>query len=135
MQDIKKSRLIMTILATSLEEIGLAAFIIWGLPRLGVTIPLGGLIGILAGLATYSVVSYRLGLKALLRKPLPGFSNMEGMRGRVTEPLTPMGTVRIGSESWKARSDDCHIDIDTEVIVIKREGLKLIVRRYDSEVS
>lgn len=125
----------MTILATSLEEIGIAFFVLWGLPRMGVQIPLGGLIAIMSGLAVYSVVSYRLGIKAMLRKPLPGFSNMEGMRGWVTEPLTPTGTVRIGSEFWKAWADGCHIEINVEVVIVKREGLKLIVRRCDSETT
>ena len=132
---VKKSRLVLAILATSLEEVALAIFILVGLPRLGVELPLGALIGMMAGLATYSVISYRLGIRALLKKPLPGFTDMDGSKGRVVEQLNPAGTVRIGSELWDAKCEDHQIEVGEEIIVVKRDGLKLIVRRNCSETE
>jgi membrane-bound ClpP family serine protease len=125
----RKSRLVFAILATLGEEIALALFILLGLPRLGVTVPLGGLIAIMAGLAVYGVFSYRLGSRALMKKPLAGFTDMVGTRGTVIEPLAPKGTIKIGSEIWEAESVDHKIDTGEEVTVIGRQGLKLTVRK------
>jgi membrane-bound ClpP family serine protease len=125
----RKSRLVFAILATLGEEIALALFILLGLPRLGVTVPLGGLIAIMAGLAVYGVFSYRLGSRALMKKPLAGFTDMVGSRGTVIEPLAPKGTIKIGGEIWEAESVDHKIDTGEEVTVIGRQGLKLTVRK------
>ncbi|MBE9478060.1 MAG: hypothetical protein IMY81_02320, partial [Chloroflexi bacterium] len=66
----EKPRIMLTILATLLEEIALAIFVFLGLPMLGVEVPLGGLIAMMAGIATYGVISYRLGSRALRKKPV-----------------------------------------------------------------
>ena len=125
----KKSRLLLAILATLGEEIALALFVLLGLPRLGVTVPLGALIAMMAGLAVYGVFSYRLGSRALMKKPLAGFTDMVGSRGTVIEPLAPKGTIKIGSEIWEAESADHKIDTGEKVTVIGREGLRLMVRK------
>ena len=125
----RKPRLILTVLATSLEEMALAAFILWGLPRLGVKIPLGGLIAMMAGLAAYGIISYRLGIRALMRKPLAGLTDMAGCKGKVIEPLAPVGIIRISSELWEAKSTDHRIEVGEEVIVVGRDGLRLIVHK------
>jgi len=125
--DMKRSRLVIAILATLGEEIALALFILLGLPRLGIKLPLGGLIGMMAGLAAYGVISYRLGSRALLKKPMAGFTDMVGSKGTVIEPLTPRGTIKIKGELWKAESTEHHIDRGQDVIVVGRDGLKLMV--------
>lgn len=129
----RKSRLAFTILATLGEEIALALFVLLGLPRLGVEIPLGGLIAMMAGLATYGVFSYRLGSRALLKKPMAGFTDMAGSKGTVIEPLAPKGTIKIKGELWEAESVEYKIDVGAEVTVIERQGLKLIVREHSVE--
>ena len=131
----KRSRLVIAILATLGEEIALALFILLGLPRLGVEIPLGGLIGMMAGLATYGVFSYRLGSRALMKKPMAGFTDMVGSRGRVAEPLTPRGTVKIKGELWDAEATGCHIDQGRDIVVVGREGLKLMVREVNPDAE
>jgi len=115
------------------EEIALALFILLGLPRLGVKIPLGGLIAMMAGLAAYGVVSYRLGSRALRKKPVTGFTDMVGVSGIVIEPLTPKGVIKIGSELWEAESAEHPIGVGEEVIVVERSGLKLIVRKGSTD--
>jgi membrane-bound ClpP family serine protease len=131
----RKSRLVFAILATLGEEIALALFVLLGLPRLGVTIPLGGLIAMMAGLATYGVFSYRLGSRALLKKPLAGFTDMVGSKGTVVEPLAPRGTIKIKGELWEAESAEHQIDSGSEVTVIGRQGLKLIVRKSSADAQ
>lgn len=125
----EKPRIMLTILVTLLEEIALVIFIFLGLPMLGVEVPLGGLIAMMAGIATYGIISYRLGSRVLRKKPVAGLSDMVGIRGEVVKKLAPVGTIRIGSELWDAKTDDQEIEKGNEVIVIKREGLKLIVRK------
>jgi len=123
----EKSRIMLTILATLLEEIALVVFIFLGLPMLGVEVPLGGLIAMMAGIVTYGVISYRLGSRALRKKPVAGLSDMVGSRGEVVKTLAPGGTVRIGSELWDAKTIGQEIEEGEGVVVVRRDGLKLTV--------
>jgi len=122
-------RRMLAILSTLLEEIALAAIILWGLPLLGIHIPLAGLIALMAALAAYAVITYRLGSKALGKKPVVGLPDMVGSRGKVVTPLDPEGLVRIKGELWESTSADRRINTGEEVIVVGQDGLKLTVRR------
>lgn len=77
--------------------------------------------------------------KPLVNKIMPKDSfvktnsySIEGKVGRVTidiEPIEGKGQVKVGGESWSAKSaDDTYIPKDTEVIVEKIEGVKVIVK-------
>jgi len=131
----RKSRLVFAIFATLGEEIALALFVLLGLPRLGVTVPLGGLIAMMTGLAIYGVFSYRLGSRALRKKPLAGFTDMVGSNGTVIEPLVPRGTIKIGGELWEAESTDREIDAGEEVTVTGQQGLRLMVRKSGTDTQ
>lgn len=54
---------------------------------------------------------------------------MIGARGYVQKALTPMGTVYVRGETWTARAadDDAPLTEGTEIVVVEREGLMLIV--------
>lgn len=119
----------MAILSTLLEEIALAAFILWGLPQLGIRLPLGVLIALMAVLAAFAVITYRLGSRALKKKPVVGLPDMVGSQGKVVSPLDLEGLVRIKGELWKSKSVGRRIEAGEEVTVVGQEGLKLIVRR------
>ncbi len=123
----------MAILSTLLEEAALAAIVLWGLPQLGIHLPLAVLIILMAVLAAYAVITYRLGSQALRRKPVAGLSDMVGSQGRVVSPLDPEGLVRIKGELWKSKSAGRRIEVGEEVTVVGQEGLKLIVRREKPE--
>lgn len=131
----RKSRLVFAIFATLGEEIALALFVLLGLPRLGVTVPLGGLIAMMTGLAIYGVFSYRLGSRALRKKPLAGFTDMVGSKGTVIKPLVPRGTIKIGGELWEAESTDREIDAGEEVTVTGQQGLRLMVRKSGTDTK
>jgi membrane-bound ClpP family serine protease len=125
-------RLIFAIVSTLLEEAAIVVIVLWGLPRVGIRIPLWGLIIIMVAWIAYSIITFRLGTRALIKKQIPGLSNMIGTRGEVVSPLTPEGLVRIKGELWVARSATGEIKPGGEVIVVGQEKLKLVVRESDA---
>jgi membrane-bound ClpP family serine protease len=122
-------RLIVAIFTTLAEEAALAAIVLWGLPRLGVNLHVGVLIALMAALATFAVITYRMGSRALKKKPVVGLTDMVGARGRAVSDLAPEGTVRIKGELWESRAEGRRISAGTNVTVVGQDGLKLIVRR------
>ncbi len=122
------TRLIMAILSNSLVEAIIVAVILWGLPKLGINIPLYGLILICVAFLIYAVLSYNIGSRTLRKKPLPGFTSMVGVEGQVVRRLAPEGLVRIEGELWNARGENGPIDAGTDVIVVSQSGLKVVVR-------
>ncbi len=127
-----KGRLIIAIVSTLLEETALAAGVLWGLPGLGIHMPLWGLIALMAALGAYAVITYRMGSRALRRKPLDGATVMIGSEGKVVSPLVPEGMVRIKGELWRAKSASGRMDSGEEVTVVGQDRLKLIVRKCSS---
>jgi len=120
-------------LSTLLQEIALVAIVLWGLPKVGIQIPLGGLIALMVALAALAICIYRLGSRALKKKPVAGLETMVGSRGRVISPLAPKGTIRISGELWAATSLNKRINAGEEVIVVGQDRLKLIVRRISPD--
>ena len=123
------TRLIVAIVTSLLEEAALVAIVLWGLPQVGIEIPLAGLIILMLILAAYDVSIYRMGSRALRKKPVNGLPDMVGTRGKVINALVPNGQVRIKDELWEARSSGETIETGVEVIVVEQDGLKLTVRR------
>ena len=77
--------------------------------------------------------------KPLVNKFLPNDSfiktnsyTVEGKVGKVTvdiEPIEGKGQVKVDGETWSAKSaDEAYIPKDTEIIVEKIEGVKVIVK-------
>lgn len=101
--------------------------VLWGLPQLDIHIPLWGLITVMVAWVVFTVITYRMGSRALMRKPeivLPLISS----QGKVVSPLTPEGLVRIKGELWQATSVGGNIDTGEEVTVVGQDGLKLICK-------
>lgn len=121
-------RLIFAIVNTLLEEAAIAVIVLWGLPQAGIQIPLWGFIIIMVAWIAFSIFTFRLGTRALVKKQIAGLSDMIGTRGEVVSPLTPEGLVRIKGELWVARSATGEIKPGGEVIVVGQEKLKLVVR-------
>jgi len=126
-------RLTLAILATLVEEIAIVLIILLVLPRFGFHTPLPGLIGLVAGVSVYAVISYRQASRVLRRKPMAGFTTMVGSRGKVVSPLAPNGLIKIRNELWKAASASGKIDAGEGVIVVGQEGLRLVVRRITTD--
>ncbi len=122
-------RLIIAIVSTTLEEAALAVGVLWGLPKLGIHIPLWVLIIVMLAWGAYTVITYRMGSRALRRKPVHGLTAMLGSEGEVVSPLVPEGMVRIKGELWVAKSAGREIDAGEGITVVGQDGLKLIVRK------
>ncbi len=120
-------RLIMAILSTLLEEAALVAIVLVGLPELDINIHPAGLIALMVAWATVSVFTYRMGSRALRRRPMAGIETIIGSKGKVVSPLAPEGLIRIHAELWRAKSTGTSIDVGVEVIVLERDGGRLIV--------
>lgn len=120
-------RLILAIISTLLEETAIAVIVLLGLPRLGIYMPLPGLIAVMVLWLVYSVVTYRAGSRALMRKPVINIPVI-GSKGKVVSPLVPEGLIKIKSELWMAKSAGKKLDVGSEVIVVEQDGLKLVVR-------
>ena len=120
-------RLVIAVVTTVLEEAALVAIVLWGLPELGIYVPLGVLIVIMAAWAANAVIFYRIGSRALRRRPVSGLGSVVGDKGKVVSPLNPDGVIRIGDELWEAKSSSGSLDTGEEVTVVEQDGLKLIV--------
>jgi membrane-bound serine protease (ClpP class) len=59
-------------------------------------------------------------------------TDVVGERGRVVQALSPVGTVFINGENWSARSDP-HLPVGTEIIVMGKRGLELVVEKAKRE--
>ncbi|MFC1952720.1 NfeD family protein [Chloroflexota bacterium] len=134
-----KIRKTMAIISTIAEECVIVLIVLWGLPRMGLSIPLWGLLIILAIImiawVSYSVFTFRLGTRALVRKDLVGMPNMIGCKGIVVNALTPEGLVRIYGELWIASSDEGTFEKDERVIVVSQDRLKLLVKSDVTEIA
>lgn len=122
-----KTRLIFAIVSTLLEEAAILVIALWGLPQIGIKIPMWGLILIMVAWAGYSIYTFQMGTRALKREQVVGWPNMIGTEGRVVSPLNPEGLVRIKGELWVAKSDTDRLEPGEEVIVVGQERLKLVV--------
>ena len=123
------ARLILAIFSTLLEEAALVAIVLWGLPQLGIHIPLPGLIAIMVAWGAGSIIIYRMGSRALKRKPVVGLPTMIGGKAKVVSPLVPEGMVKMKGELWVAQSTEGTVDAGEVVIVVSQDALKLIVRK------
>ena len=122
-----RARLVIAIISIVLEEAALGAIVLLGFPRLGIKIPLPGLIAMMMVWLVYSVFTYRVGSRALRRKQLDGLPNMVGSRGKVVNSLAPEGLVRVKGELWVAKAASGEMEPGEEVIVTQQDGLKLVV--------
>ena len=122
------ARLIYATVSILLEEAALVVIALWGLPQLGIEIPLGVLITVMVLFLAFSILLYQAGSRALRKKPV-ALSLMIGTKGKVVNPLAPVGLIKIKDELWEAESTGGSIDNGEEVTVVGQDGLKLIVRK------
>ena len=114
-------------ISTILEQAAVIAIVLWGLPQIGINIPLWGLIILMVVWGICSYVFYIKGKRALLREPVTSPEDLIGSRGNAIEPLAPQGYIRINSELWKAKSMGTDVSAGEEIVVERVNGLTLIV--------
>ena len=120
---------IYSIISVAVEELVIAALIIWILPFFGVVLPAWVLWLVLALFALYSYINYRIGHPTITYKKVNEPEAMIGTTGVVEKELDDEGFIRINGELWKARSDDGRLEAGEEVTVSDIKGLKLTVKR------
>ncbi|MCS7285709.1 MAG: nodulation protein NfeD [Anaerolineae bacterium] len=67
--------------------------------------------------------------RAQRRKALTGLDTVIGAKGWATSDLNPMGTVLVKSEEWTAEAMEPPILKGESIEVVKRDGIRLIVRK------
>jgi len=125
----RKGYIISSVVTGLLGEVALVAIALWLLPLLGVNIPIWGLILLMVAFGVYECISYRIGSKALRRKPVVSLEAMVGSYGKAATPLVPNGYVRVEGELWRALSTGSNIDEGDEIIVVEVKRLTLFVAR------
>lgn len=116
-----------SIITTLLEEIALAAIVLWLLPVFGIVIPLWALALMMIAWGTYSYISYRLCKKALDKKVTSPGEAMIGCQGQAKTCLDPNGIVQVQGELWRATTADSMIQSGEDVVVQGISGLTLFV--------
>jgi membrane-bound ClpP family serine protease len=129
------ARLILAIVSIMLEEAAIVVIVLWGLPQLDIHIPLAGLIAVMVAWGAFAVITYRMGSRALKKKPVVGLPTMIGSRGKVVSPLAPEGFIRIKGELWEATSAGGNIDTGEEVTVVGQDGLKLVCKSSSNNLE
>ena len=118
---------IYSIIGTILEEALLVVIVLWVLPHFNIRIPWWGLAVLAVALAAYACFTYRLGIRALVKKPTIAPDSIIGTEGKVVRPLAPEGLVKVHGELWRAHCDKWELEAGDEVVVVGIDGLKLIV--------
>jgi membrane protein implicated in regulation of membrane protease activity len=123
---------VLAITTSLLEQAALVTIVLWLLPRASINIPLWGLILMMIALGTYNYINYRLGKKALNKKPM--ISPDIGNRGRAATPISPTGYVRVNGELWRASSNTT-IDAGEEIVVVGIDGMTLLISSIGKDNS
>ena len=128
----KKAYIVFNIATGLLKGAVLLSIVLWLLPLWGVNIPIWGLILMVAVFLTYEIVTFRLGRRALERKPVIWSEAIVGRCGKTTTPLTPDGYVQVNGELWHAFSSDTNINEDDDIVVVEMDRLILRVAPLQS---
>ena len=123
----KKEYVLFNIATGLLKGAVLAVIILWLLPLWGISIPIWGLILLMVVFVIYEVITFRLGRRALERKPTASVKAIVGCCGKATTPLTPYGYVQVQGELWRAVSNDMNINDGDDIVVVEVNRLTLHV--------
>jgi len=119
---------IYSIISTVIEELAIAALLLWILPIFGVSVPPWAVAALLAGYAVFSYIMYRVGHPTVLYEGVTGAEAIVGSMGTV-ETVLPEAFVRVQGELWKASCPGGDLKVGEEVIVETIDGLLLTVSK------
>ncbi len=116
------------VLVLLLDEAAVLVLVVLGLQYFEIRIPLQIAIpiAILLGVLIFSI--HIAVIPSFHRKQVAGREGMIGAEGSVVAPLTPVGTITLMGEYWRARTIDGHVEVDENVEVVGLEGLTLKVK-------
>ncbi|PKL57116.1 MAG: Clp protease ClpP [Methanomicrobiales archaeon HGW-Methanomicrobiales-6] len=95
--------------------------------------PTGLIVGVLAAIGAASVTVWLYGRLTPGREPPTTLSrdSLVGLEGTVVVPVDPetlVGKVRLGGMEWSARSESGSIPAGRRVIVVRSEGVHVVVK-------
>jgi membrane-bound serine protease (ClpP class) len=112
-----------------LDDVVALLLVILLLRFLKIQIPLPIIIVVAILIGTLLFIIHRAIIPDFQRKPVTGQEGMIGSQGSVVKTLSPIGTVVVEGEHWKARSIDGSIGVDENVEIVGMDGLTLKVKR------
>ena len=114
-----------------LDEVAAVALVILVLRILEIKFPLAITIiaGLLFGIIVFII--HKAVIPTFHKKQITGAEGLTGLEGEVIEPLTPVGTIKVCNEYWKAKSVGKNIAAGKEVEILGLDGLTLKVRLKD----
>ena len=119
---------IFSIVTGLIEAAAIVAIVLWLLPVWGVNIPIWVLVLLMVAFGAYQFITYRIGKKALDRKPKVSPETVVGCCGKAITRLAPYGYVRVEGELWQASSVVTEVDEGEEIVVVGITRLKLFVK-------
>ncbi|OGN94716.1 MAG: hypothetical protein A2Y89_01195 [Chloroflexi bacterium RBG_13_51_18] len=119
------------IAASLIDDAIVLALILLGLWFFNVKITWSIILVIAAVMVALVFIMHKAVVPAIRRRKISGAEGMIGMIGKVTEPLKPMGTVKIKDEYWTAISTEGDVDTGEDVEVTAINGLNLEVRKKE----
>ena len=128
MRGLTTARLIIAIVTTALQEVGIYAIWRWLLPEWHIYMSRGALVGVMIVWGLFATWLFIFTTRTLRRQTVVGLPTMVGSRGRAAGRLAPHGMVRIKGELWTASAAEGEVKKGEDVIVVDEDGLKLIVR-------
>jgi membrane-bound serine protease (ClpP class) len=81
------------------------------------------------GLTAFFAVAVRASLRARHRPPMALSPASVGGIGVATSDLAPTGSVDVGGEVWNASTGDGPIQKGDQIVIVGRDGLKLVVQK------
>ncbi len=123
----RKAYFIFNIITGLLKGTALLSIVLWLLPLWGINIPIWGLILIVVAFLIYEIITFRLGKRALERRPVIWSEAIVGRCGKATTPLNPYGYVQVNGELWRAFSNDTSIKEGEDIVVLEMDRLTLRV--------
>ena len=112
-----------------LDDVVALLLVILLLRFLKIQIPLPIIIVVAILIGTLLFIIHRAIIPDFQRKPVTGQEGMIGSQGSVVKTLSPIGTVVVEGEHWKAKSIDGSIGVDENVEIVGMDGLTLKVKR------
>lgn len=119
---------IYSLITSSIEELAIAALLLWLLPALGVQVPPWLTITVLAMFPVFCYIMYRIGHPTVLYRDVTGADSIIGSTATV-ESAQPEVFVRVQGELWKAYCPDGKLKEGEEVTVTAIDRLSLTVSR------
>ncbi|MFQ6121875.1 MAG: NfeD family protein [Dehalococcoidales bacterium] len=119
----------LTIGVLLLDEVAAVVLVLLVLWFLKIKIPLSIMIVIGLLLGAVAFIVHKVIIPSFHKEQVTGSEGMIGMEGKVVEPLTPFGIIRVEGELWKAKSVDEDIPAGEDVIILGLKKLTLEVRR------